>query len=107
MSCYLRLTRGLKDSVVGSSSTKYTLESVLKAQPYIIKSCSPRIRLRDTDSRGRKGTCYVGHCHFFIIALLAALFVFVWIAAAAAGIARILFFIFMVPSLVALLGGPL
>jgi uncharacterized membrane protein YtjA (UPF0391 family) len=42
---------------------------------------------------------------FFIIALVAALLGFGGIAVAAAGIARILFFIFLILFLVALLGG--
>jgi uncharacterized membrane protein YtjA (UPF0391 family) len=42
---------------------------------------------------------------FFIIALLAAIFGFGGIAVAAAGIAKILFFIFLVLFLVALLSG--
>jgi uncharacterized membrane protein YtjA (UPF0391 family) len=42
---------------------------------------------------------------FFLIALVAALFGFGGIAVAAAGIAKILFFIFLVLFLVALLGG--
>lgn len=42
---------------------------------------------------------------FFLIALVAALFGFGGIAIAAAGIAKILFFIFLVLFLVALLGG--
>jgi len=42
---------------------------------------------------------------FFIIALVAALFGFGGIAVAAAGMAKILFFIFVILSLVALLGG--
>ena len=42
---------------------------------------------------------------FFIIAIIAAVFGFGGIAVAAAGIAKILFFIFLVLFLVALLGG--
>jgi uncharacterized membrane protein YtjA (UPF0391 family) len=42
---------------------------------------------------------------FFIIALIAAIFGFGGIALAAAGIAKILFFIFLVLFLVALLSG--
>jgi uncharacterized membrane protein YtjA (UPF0391 family) len=42
---------------------------------------------------------------FFIIAIVAAIFGFGGIALAAAGIAKILFFIFLVLFLVALLGG--
>ena len=42
---------------------------------------------------------------FFIIAIIAAVFGFGGIAIAAAGIAKILFFIFLVLFLVALLGG--
>jgi uncharacterized membrane protein YtjA (UPF0391 family) len=42
---------------------------------------------------------------FFIIALVAAIFGFGGIAVAAAGIAKILFFIFLVLFLVALLSG--
>jgi uncharacterized membrane protein YtjA (UPF0391 family) len=42
---------------------------------------------------------------FFIIALVAAILGFGGIAVAAAGIAKILFFIFLVLFLVALLGG--
>lgn len=42
---------------------------------------------------------------FFVIALVAAIFGFGGIAVAAAGIAKILFFIFLVLFLVALLGG--
>ncbi|HLV95758.1 MAG TPA: DUF1328 family protein [Candidatus Acidoferrales bacterium] len=42
---------------------------------------------------------------FFIVALVAAVFGFGGIAVAAAGIAKILFFIFLVLFLVALLGG--
>jgi uncharacterized membrane protein YtjA (UPF0391 family) len=42
---------------------------------------------------------------FFIIAIIAAIFGFGGIAVAAAGIAKILFFIFLVLFLVALLGG--
>jgi uncharacterized membrane protein YtjA (UPF0391 family) len=44
---------------------------------------------------------------FFIIALVAALLGFGGIAVAAAGIARTLFFIFLILFLVALLGGSL
>lgn len=42
---------------------------------------------------------------FFVIAIVAAIFGFGGIAVAAAGIAKILFFIFLVLFLVALLGG--
>jgi uncharacterized membrane protein YtjA (UPF0391 family) len=42
---------------------------------------------------------------FFVIAMVAAVFGFAGIAVAAAGIARMLFFIFLVLFLVALLGG--
>ena len=42
---------------------------------------------------------------FFIVALVAALFGFGGIAVAAAGIAKILFFIFLILFLVALVGG--
>jgi uncharacterized membrane protein YtjA (UPF0391 family) len=42
---------------------------------------------------------------FFIVALIAALFGFGGIAVAAAGIAKILFFIFLVLFLLALVGG--
>jgi uncharacterized membrane protein YtjA (UPF0391 family) len=42
---------------------------------------------------------------FFIVALVAALFGFGGIALAAAGIAKILFFIFLILFLVALVGG--
>ncbi len=42
---------------------------------------------------------------FFVIAIIAAVFGFGGIALAAAGIAKILFFIFLVLFLVALLGG--
>jgi uncharacterized membrane protein YtjA (UPF0391 family) len=42
---------------------------------------------------------------FFIVALIAAAFGFLGIAAAAAGMARILFFIFLVLFLVSLAGG--
>jgi uncharacterized membrane protein YtjA (UPF0391 family) len=42
---------------------------------------------------------------FFIIALLAAVFGFTGIAVAAAGIAKILFFIFLVFFVIALVGG--
>jgi uncharacterized membrane protein YtjA (UPF0391 family) len=42
---------------------------------------------------------------FFVIAIIAAVFGFGGIAVAAAGIAKILFFIFLVLFLVALLGG--
>jgi uncharacterized membrane protein YtjA (UPF0391 family) len=42
---------------------------------------------------------------FFIIAIIAAIFGFGGIAVAAAGIAKVLFFIFLVLFLVALLGG--
>jgi uncharacterized membrane protein YtjA (UPF0391 family) len=42
---------------------------------------------------------------FFVIAIIAAIFGFGGIAVAAAGIAKILFFIFLVLFLVALLGG--
>jgi uncharacterized membrane protein YtjA (UPF0391 family) len=42
---------------------------------------------------------------FFIVALVAAVFGFLGIAAAAVGIARILFFIFLVLFLVSLVGG--
>jgi len=42
---------------------------------------------------------------FFIVAILAAVFGFTGIAVAAAGIARILFYIFLVFFLVALIGG--
>jgi len=42
---------------------------------------------------------------FFVIAIIAAVFGFGAIAVAAAGIAKILFFIFLVLFLVALLGG--
>jgi uncharacterized membrane protein YtjA (UPF0391 family) len=42
---------------------------------------------------------------FFIIAIIAAVFGFGGIAVAAAGIAKILFFIFLVLFLVTLLGG--
>jgi uncharacterized membrane protein YtjA (UPF0391 family) len=42
---------------------------------------------------------------FFIVALIAALFGFGGIAVAAAGIAKILFFIFIVLFLLALVGG--
>jgi uncharacterized membrane protein YtjA (UPF0391 family) len=42
---------------------------------------------------------------FFIVALIAAVFGFAGIAVAAAGIAKLLFFIFVVLFLIALLGG--
>jgi uncharacterized membrane protein YtjA (UPF0391 family) len=42
---------------------------------------------------------------FFVVALVAAVFGFLGIAVAAAGIARILFFIFLVLFLVSLVGG--
>jgi uncharacterized membrane protein YtjA (UPF0391 family) len=42
---------------------------------------------------------------FFIVALIAAAFGFLGIAAAAVGIARVLFFIFLVLFLVSLAGG--
>ncbi|MGA2719298.1 MAG: DUF1328 family protein [Candidatus Acidiferrales bacterium] len=42
---------------------------------------------------------------FFVIAIIAAVFGFGGIALAAAGIAKLLFFIFLVLFLVALLGG--
>lgn len=42
---------------------------------------------------------------FFIIAIVAAIFGFGGIAVAAAGVAKILFFLFLVLFLVALLGG--
>jgi len=42
---------------------------------------------------------------FFIVAIVAAIFGFGGIAVAAAGMAKILFFIFLVLFLVALLGG--
>lgn len=42
---------------------------------------------------------------FFVVALIAALFGFTGIAVAAAGIAKILFFIFLVLFLLALVGG--
>jgi len=42
---------------------------------------------------------------FFVVALIAALFGFTGIALAAAGIAKILFFIFLVLFLLALVGG--
>jgi len=42
---------------------------------------------------------------FFIVALVAAVFGFLGIATAAAGIAKILFFIFLVLFLVSLVGG--
>jgi uncharacterized membrane protein YtjA (UPF0391 family) len=42
---------------------------------------------------------------FFVVALIAAVFGFLGIAAAAVSIARVLFFIFLVLFLVSLLGG--
>jgi uncharacterized membrane protein YtjA (UPF0391 family) len=42
---------------------------------------------------------------FFVIAIIAAVFGFGGIAVAAAGIAKLLFFVFLVLFLVALLGG--
>ena len=42
---------------------------------------------------------------FFVIAIIAAVFGFGGIAVAAAGIAKVLFFVFLVLFLVALLGG--
>jgi len=42
---------------------------------------------------------------FFIVALLAAVFGFTGIAVAAAGVAKILFYIFLVLFLVSLIGG--
>jgi uncharacterized membrane protein YtjA (UPF0391 family) len=42
---------------------------------------------------------------FFIVALIAAVFGFLGIAAAAVSIARVLFFVFLVLFLVSLLGG--
>lgn len=42
---------------------------------------------------------------FFVVAIVAALFGFTDIASAAAGIAKILFFIFMTLFLIALIGG--
>lgn len=42
---------------------------------------------------------------FFVVALIAAAFDFLGIAAAAAGIARLLFYIFLVLFLVSLIGG--
>jgi uncharacterized membrane protein YtjA (UPF0391 family) len=42
---------------------------------------------------------------FFVVALIAAAFGFLGIATAAAGIARILFFIFLILFLISLVGG--
>lgn len=42
---------------------------------------------------------------FFVIAIIAAIFGFGGIAVAAAGVAKLLFFVFLVLFLVALLGG--
>jgi uncharacterized membrane protein YtjA (UPF0391 family) len=42
---------------------------------------------------------------FFVVALIAAVFGFLGIAAAAVSIARVLFFVFLVLFLVSLLGG--
>jgi uncharacterized membrane protein YtjA (UPF0391 family) len=42
---------------------------------------------------------------FFVIALIAAVFGFLGIASAAVGVAKLLFFIFLVLFLVSLLGG--
>jgi uncharacterized membrane protein YtjA (UPF0391 family) len=42
---------------------------------------------------------------FFVVALIAAAFGFLGIAAAAVGIARILFYIFLVLFLISLIGG--
>jgi uncharacterized membrane protein YtjA (UPF0391 family) len=54
----------------------------------------------------RKGTTMLRWAlGFFIIAIVAAVFGFGGIAAASAGIAKILFFIFLVMFLVALVGG--
>jgi uncharacterized membrane protein YtjA (UPF0391 family) len=44
---------------------------------------------------------------FFVVAIIAAVLGFTSIAGAAAGIAKILFFIFLVLTLVALIGGAL
>ena len=42
---------------------------------------------------------------FFVIAIIAAVFGFAGIAVAAAGIAKLLFYLFLIPFLVALVGG--
>jgi uncharacterized membrane protein YtjA (UPF0391 family) len=51
----------------------------------------------------REARCFVGHC-FLIIALVAGLLGFTGLAMAAAGIAKILFVIFLVLFLASLVG---
>jgi uncharacterized membrane protein YtjA (UPF0391 family) len=63
----------------------------------------------DSDARGpdavQGGFMLRWALAFFVVALVAAVFGFLGIAVAAAGIARILFFIFLVLFLVSLVGG--
>ncbi len=59
---------------------------------------------RDLDG-GQGGFMLRWALAFFVVALVAAVFGFLGIAVAAAGIARLLFFIFLVLFLVSLVGG--
>jgi uncharacterized membrane protein YtjA (UPF0391 family) len=73
------------------------------------KDASPIVTSTELQSRraklGQGGNMLRWAVAFFIIALIAAIFGFGGIAVAAAGIAKILFFIFLVLFLVALLSG--
>ena len=62
-------------------------------------------RVGSAHARPRRSEMLRWAIAFFIIAIVAAIFGFGGIAVAAAGIAKILFFIFLVLFLVALLGG--
>jgi uncharacterized membrane protein YtjA (UPF0391 family) len=64
-----------------------------------------RVEAAPLDSSGEEDIMLSWALAFFVIALLAAILGFGGIAVAAAGIARILFFIFLVLFVVALVGG--
>jgi uncharacterized membrane protein YtjA (UPF0391 family) len=59
----------------------------------------------DIRASSQEGSMLQWAIAFFVIALIAAVFGFLGIATAAVGIAKILFFVFLVLFLVTLLGG--
>jgi uncharacterized membrane protein YtjA (UPF0391 family) len=86
----------------GHHAHQNTQERVLSRQPFNRKSAGNNSGQAPKSTEEHMLRWAVG---FFLIALVAALFGFGGIAVATAGIAKILFFIFLVLFLVALLGG--
>ena len=105
--------RGLKQSILEmtaipeircSNTPKY-------ARAWIVRSIEARHHGRVPETSdcefGTGGhTCCDGHLSFLVVALVAAVFGFGGIAAASAGIARILFFIFLILFVASLLEWP-